>query len=253
MRRSPERRKHLTSQRSKRMTEKSFKSFIKSLQADELISKNRSGFADWMRNKGTDSEKNYRTAIKKAISDANRAKPSYGKAGEALAKGGLLGSGIEEYLEKSEKKATRDAISELKSTRLLESAKNLEGYKEAISIEENKTAVNYDEILKEMKGSNMTSIESAYGYAIKCGLGKKQALEAADEATRAVRERIVLMISERIVEQKLSPKKAARYARIYDLPDEDIDALEDFARDMYYVVDKHGYFDYIKDKASGKQ
>lgn len=163
-----------------------------------------------------------------------------------------------ERIAKEEKEAELKAKEDAKKEK--EAIKNAEeiAAKAKKEKEENQNAYNkamkeiYKKVEEEFKSSAIADYEKAYAYARNAGLSEEDAKHLAKTYTDSARNSKINKVTSAIISKKLTKNQAKEYALTLGLPEEDANALAEFAfRTNESVEDivSDNYLDHLKEQA----
>lgn len=231
------------------MSKATLEEFIENYLQNKKKENTATGYADWLKTNGIQSEKIYADSIRDITGDYKRTRSEYGAVAEGLSDIGLTSSGYSDYLSgqaySNMQKRKAGAISKYAENE----AKNRTGYAEYLKERGEK----YEKVLSAAKKSGIVELEDAFGYALAAGLDNESAALLAKTVNDTHKKELRDSALEAILRNKFNKKQARQYALSLGLGEEVANELAEYAYTMnssaYY---SNGYLDYIEDKANSK-
>lgn len=226
-------------------TKTSLEDFIKSYL--ENTKKNDTGpsYSEWLRKNGTSAENIYQRGIQGTEAEYKSSLPSYGALAENLAGGGLSGGGYEKYLrdmsEKNYKAEKNSALNNMLKTM----EKNLEDYKSETEEKDTSKPMSYTTALYYLDREKFPNYDDAYSFALDIGLDEETADRAAKYVSDKYRKKIKEEILKSIVNKSLTESQTRKYAEGLNLPEEDIEELCAYAKEINEYISTSNRYEYM--------
>lgn len=223
-----------------------FEEYLKTYIQNQAVTGTEAGYAEWLRNYGTDSEAIYGKTLRDIDTVYKRAKSEHGATAERLASLGLGESGYADYLNGA-------AYSEMQRKRLAAKDKkeslekeNAAGYSDYLEKHSEKIKKAFNSAISEIEDTKITDYDTAYQYAKAAGLNESDAAAAARIATDSVIRKIKESVIKEIASKKLTENETAEYAKALGLPDDIVLELAEYARSVNEKVYVKNYPDFYK-------
>ncbi len=231
------------------MSKTTLEEFIENYLQNKKKENTATGYEDWLKTNGIQSEKIYADSIRDITGDYKRTRSEYGAVAEGLSNIGLTSSGYSDYLSgqaySNMQKRKAGAISKYAENE----AKNRTGYAEYLKERGEK----YEKVLAGAQKSGIVNLEDAFSYALAAGLDNESAALLAKTVSDREKKRLRDSALDAIIKNKFNKKQAHEYALSLGLGEDVAKELAEYAYTMnssaYYSSD---YLDYIKDKANSK-